>query len=259
MSRRVPTFAVNRLADGRAMVNLGSSARVAPGWNNVDFSLLVRLSRQRRLTALLHRYGLLSADRYERMRRIDPESVVCWDLRRGVPFPDGTFDVVYHSHVLEHVDRDAAPGFLHECRRVLRPGGWLRVVVPDLETVTREYLAVVDRLPDGATEAEHRFATEQIFDQMIVRVPRNRRAQPRVVRLLEHALIGDTARSGVLHRWMYDRFSLAALLREVGFVDVARCDATSSRVDGWSCFHLDTEPDGSIYKPGSLYVEGRRP
>ena len=30
------TFPVKRLADGRALLNLGSSARVAPGWNNID-------------------------------------------------------------------------------------------------------------------------------------------------------------------------------------------------------------------------------
>jgi SAM-dependent methyltransferase len=258
MSRRPPAFPVNRLADGRALVNLGSSARVAPGWNNVDFSLLVRLARYQRLCGLLHRRGLISKDRYDRIRRVDPASVTCWDLRRGIPFASETFDVVYHSHVLEHIDREGAPGFLRECRRVLRPGGTLRVVVPDLESLTRRYLAVVDRLPESATDAEHRFATEQIFDQMIVRTPRLRAQQPRVMRILENVFIGDTARSGVLHRWMYDRFSLGALLREVGFADVAQFDAQTSRVEGWSSFHLDTNPDGSIYKPGSLYMEGRR-
>ena len=258
-SRRPPAFPVNRLGDGRALVNLGSSARVAPGWNNVDFSLIVRLARYQRLCGILHRRGLISNDRYERIRKLDPASVTCWDLRRGVPFAGGTFDVVYHSHVLEHIDREAAPGFLRECLRVLRPGGTLRVVVPDLEALTRSYLAIVDRLPNGATAAEHRFATEQIFDQMIVRTPKNRLHQPRVVRALENVLIGDTARSGVLHRWMYDRFSLGALLREVGFVDVTGFDARTSRIAGWSSFHLDTDPDGSIYKPGSLYMEGRRP
>src|SRR5262249_40348191 len=34
------------------------------------------------------------------------------DLRRGIPFVDGAFKAVYHSHVLEHFAKDAAPGFV---------------------------------------------------------------------------------------------------------------------------------------------------
>ena len=258
-SSRRPAFAVKRSDDGRALVNLGSSARVAPGWTNVDFSWLVRLAQYPDLCRLLHRRGLISDDRYQRIRRLDAESIICWDLRRGIPFPDATFDVVYHSHVLEHIDREAAPGFLRECLRVLRPGGTLRVVVPDLERLARTYLGVVDRLPFGATADEHRVATEEMFDHMIVRTPRNRRSQPGVVRFLENLLIGDTARSGVLHRWMYDRWSLGSLMTDVGFNDVVPCDAATSRINGWSGFQLDTEADGSPYKPGSLYMEGSRP
>ena len=62
------------------------------------------------------------------------------DLRRGIPFPDGSVDAVYHSHVLEHIDRSAVPGCLAEIRRVLRIGGVHRIVVPDLELVVRNYL-----------------------------------------------------------------------------------------------------------------------
>src|SRR5450631_4519732 len=117
MRRRFP---VKRAPDGRALLNLGSSARVAPGWTNVDQSWLLRLARRPRLAWALHRVGIVSDLRYEKLRRLDPD-VVCWNLKRGIPFPDGTFDVVYHSHVLEHLEREDAPDFLRECRRVLRP------------------------------------------------------------------------------------------------------------------------------------------
>jgi SAM-dependent methyltransferase len=45
-----------------------------------------------------------------------------------LPFPDGTFDRVIASEVLEHIDDDA--GAVAELTRVLRPGGTIAVTVP---------------------------------------------------------------------------------------------------------------------------------
>jgi SAM-dependent methyltransferase len=252
------TFPLKRLSDGRALVNLGSSARVAPGWNNVDSSWLLRLARAPRLARVAHAAGAISPERYARLKRLDAD-VVCWNLRHGIPFADGSADAVYHSHVLEHLDREDAPGFLRECWRVLKPGAVLRVVVPDLELLAARYLDVARRLPDGAQAREHAAAVDEIFEQMVTRVPRLRAQRPPLVRVLETIFVGDTRRSGEMHRWMYDRHSLGRLLAEAGFVGVEKLDAATSRIEGWTGFGLDTEPDGSPYKPGSLYLEGRRP
>ena len=58
---------------------------------------------------------------------------------------------------------------------------------------------------------------------------------------------------------MYDQFSLGWLLEEAGFGEIARCEAGTSRIEGWKAFGLDTEPDGSPYKAFSAYLEARRP
>jgi SAM-dependent methyltransferase len=251
-------FPLKRLPDGRALVNLGSSARVAPGWNNVDSSWLLRLARWPRAAAALHAAGIVSAPRYERLRRLERD-VVCWDLRRGIPFANEAFDVVYHSHVLEHIDREDAPAFLAECRRVLKPGGTIRIVIPDLEQLTEAYREVVSRLPDRAAREEHAAAVDEIFDQIVRRVPQARASRPPLVRLLETIFVGGTARSGEMHRWMYDRHSLGWLLADTGFTEVKTFAPAESRIPGWSTFLLDTEPDGSPYKPWSIYVEATRP
>lgn len=262
MSRVSPAvrsrFRVKRLSDGRALINLGSSARVAPGWNNLDSSWLIRIGRHRRLSSALHHLRLINEARFARILRLDPDTVL-WDLSKGIPFADRTFDGVYHSHVLEHIDREAAPTFLRECCRVLKPGGILRVVVPDLEAQARHYLDVVGRLPEDATLVEHTAAIEKMIDQLVLRTPRHRREQPPIVRWLENLLIADTARAGILHRWMYDRFSLEEALRQAGFEGIRRHTETTSGIADWRSFHLDSEPSGSAHKPGSLYVEGSRP
>ena len=66
------------------------------------------------------------------------------DLKKGIPAADDSADAVYHSHVLEHVDREAVPGFMAEALRVLKPGGVHRIVVPDFERHVRDYLSSLD-------------------------------------------------------------------------------------------------------------------
>jgi hypothetical protein len=58
---------------------------------------------------------------------------------------------------------------------------------------------------------------------------------------------------------MYDELSLKDLLEELGFVDVRRETPTTSRIPGWSDYHLDADADGTQYKGVSLYLEGTKP
>lgn len=61
---------------------------------------------------------------------------------------------------------------------------------------------------------------------------------------------------GEVHRWMYDRYSLRRVLEQVGFSNVTFCSVDESRIEGWIIFRLDCEPDGTVYKPESLFCEG---
>src|SRR4051794_40182158 len=74
----------------------------------------------------------------------DP-SILEGDVLKGLPFSSGSFDLIYHSHVLEHFTKHDGQAVLTECRRLLKPEGILRVVVPDLAKITREYLLQLER------------------------------------------------------------------------------------------------------------------
>ena len=80
------------------------------------------------------------------------ENVIACDLTKGIPFSDNSFDVVYHSHVLEHIPKIQAESFLKECYRVLRPEGILRVAIPDLEQIARIYLTALEKASHGSQE-----------------------------------------------------------------------------------------------------------
>ena len=129
-------FYVKRLPDGRALINLGCGTHMHPDWNNLDFSVYARFRPHMWLVSILRQVGLISPERYAQFSKV-VQDIISWDLSRGIPFGEETFDVLYHSHLLEHIDREDAPDFVVECYRVLKPGGVIRVVVPDLETTFR--------------------------------------------------------------------------------------------------------------------------
>ncbi len=62
------------------------------------------------------------------------------DLLAKLPCSDHSVDVVYSSHFLEHIPYSKVSFFLAECYRILKNGGKIRLVVPDLEDICREYL-----------------------------------------------------------------------------------------------------------------------
>ncbi|MHB9293666.1 hypothetical protein Holit_02793 [Hollandina sp. SP2] len=67
--------------------------------------------------------------------------------------------------------------------------------------------------------------------------------------------IGKFRLGGEIHQWMYDLYSLERLLRITGFKDITERDTFTSYYENWKWFNLDTEEDGSIYKPDSNYIE----
>ncbi len=131
-----PTPAPPRHRPAPRLLNLGCGARFHPAWVNID------------------------------LQPADP-AVHHHDVRASLPFPAAHFEVVYHSHLLEHLLPREVPAFLRECRRVLKPGGVLRVAVPDLEQIARLYLHAIDEAWCGDAQAHERlrWLMLELYDQ----------------------------------------------------------------------------------------------
>lgn len=61
------------------------------------------------------------------------------DFSRPLPFEDETFDGIFCEHVLEHFSYDNGRNLLTECRRILKTGGVIRIVVPNGYTILEAY------------------------------------------------------------------------------------------------------------------------
>lgn len=106
-------------------------------FNNIQKKMLHIAPEQAFQKSLPERMGegYLSADLF------NPEAMVKMDITK-IQYPDNTFDVIYCSHVLEHVpdDREAMKEFC----RVLKPNGWAILLVPILDGPTHEDLSITD-------------------------------------------------------------------------------------------------------------------
>ncbi len=75
---------------------------------------------------------------------------------------------------------------------------------------------------------------------------------------IDPPLSAEKIQPGEKHFWMYDRYSLSMMLQDAGFNDVRVCMADESRIPNFNSYRLDVLGDGSIRKPDSLFIEGRK-
>jgi predicted SAM-dependent methyltransferase/cephalosporin hydroxylase len=214
------------------------------------------------------------------------KEVIAHDLAsEPLPFDASTCCAVYHSHVLEHIPPAQVPGFIGECHRVLAPGGVLRIAVPDLEGIAREYLKQLD----AGDHAKHEWMIIELVDQLTReqsggemlrywkqnpmpaedfvfqrvgwearRFVEQWRSQAEQHESANHPTAEDIGRfrlGGEVHKWMYDRLSLQRLLMAAGFTAVNLRTATDSAIPGFAAFHLDADAEGLVRKPDSLFIE----
>lgn len=113
-------------------LNLGCGSQVPDGWINVDYALGAKLAK-------LPLFPLINA----RLKLFDLNwnpKILLHDLTKRLPWADNSVDAVYSSYTLEHFSKQDGRHFLTECRRVLRVGGIIRILVPDLRHDVLEYM-----------------------------------------------------------------------------------------------------------------------
>ena len=222
-------------------LHLGCGLVTPEGWLNVDGSWNARLAKypiiHKPLIALTGRKGVYAGK----------SNIYGHDVRKPLPWKDATFGVVYASHLLEHLYVDEADRLLKECLRVLRPGGVVRMVVPDLRPLVEGYHTGVfpkwvndfpcnpdraDRLVNGLLMRSQEAPKGSLFSRTF-----------------------DAMFDFHSHKWMYDGPSLASRLVAAGFAEVANKGYLDSRIKGVG----EVEQAIRVENGAGVVAEGVRP
>ncbi|OLE67678.1 MAG: hypothetical protein AUI36_06350 [Cyanobacteria bacterium 13_1_40CM_2_61_4] len=216
----------------------------APGWVNIDASWNAWLAKHPWVRSVLSALRVVPPSKLDIPWSPD---LMIHDVRKPLPFADNFMTAVYASHLLEHLYLDETHRLLGECLRVLQPGGVLRVVVPDLQAIVREYLGEgpfhSSRCgTSGVTSAD------RMNQRLLLRTPQTPSGNL-LYRI--YAAIKDFHS----HKWMYDATSLASHLRSAGFVEVHEMALHESCIAGIE----EVEDPSRVLNGEGFCVEGVKP
>lgn len=219
-------------------LHLGCGLVTPVSWLNVDGSLNARLGRYPLVRPLARAIGLTDSKAQFDKR------IFGHDLRKPLPWPEGSFDAIYASHLFEHMYVEEVRALLRECRRVLAPGGALRVVVPDVAVLIDSYVS--GRFPEWTRDHIQEAPRADMFiKSLLMRDPDPPRGG--LFKRVYHAMFDFHS-----HKWMYDEESMKARFAEAGFRDIRRMGFGESRIEGI----LDVEREIRVNGGAGVVVEG---
>jgi predicted SAM-dependent methyltransferase len=210
-------------------VNVGCGQTPTTGWRNFDNSPSVRLAKIPLVPQILVRCGFIDSPQYAFIRFARDHAIEYGDATRALPLAPGSVEVLYSSHMVEHLDHQEALSFLKEAMRVLCSGGTLRLAVPDLKRLVGQYAQSKDA-------------------DAFMRSTGLTRPRPRTIPQRINAAISGPRN----HLWMYDGESLIRLVERSGFVGARCLEAGTTTIvnpDGLDLRERDAE---------SCYVEAKK-
>lgn len=165
--------------------------------------------------------------------------VLQMDATRRFPFEDGTFQYVYTEHMIEHISREEGAFMLGECYRILRKGGVIRVVTPNL-------VAIAGLCGENLSDIQQSY-----LSWLCSALP-----QQKLPHTTASAIDAMFRLWG--HKFIYDEPTLAAAMRSAGFGSIVRRPlGESEHPDLRNLENTQRYPDGFL-EFESVALEGQK-
>ena len=191
----------------RVLLNVGCGAVRPPNWINTDSSINASIQK-------IPFGGKSLAKKIIKSSVYESDNVKYMNLNKYWRFDDESVDVIYASHIFEHLSEKATRIFLIESLRVLKIGGVLRLAVPDLYKLSKKYLTSYEKKEESAS---HNFLHSLNLHL--------KRTDNTSVRSNLNRIINWLQGHPHLHKYMYDRYSLEKILHLSGFKNIKIMEA----------------------------------
>lgn len=166
--------------------------------------------------------------------------VVYLDAREQFPLPDASFDVVFSEHMLEHLSYADGLRCLRECRRVLRPGGRIRVATPSLNGLIRLY----EREPSDLQRRYVRWSIDSFVEDADAYLP---------------GFVLNNFFRAWGHEFIYDAQTLRHALETAGFVDIEEWPVGESGDAQLAGLERHSPGNAELNEYETMVLEARRP
>ena len=212
-------------------INIGCGQTPTTGWMNIDNSMSLRLAKLPLFPSILYKLHLIGKRQYDFIQYARKNKIHHGNAIKGLSMADHSVEVLYSSHMMEHLDRAGADMFISETFRLLKPGGILRLALPDIKKMVLEYQESGD--------------ADEFIKLTHTCVPSPRTLSQR----LRFIFVGPRH-----HQWMYDGDSLVKLLKKHGFKRAATVPPGETRITDHGALNLRERHEASVYveaeKPG---------
>lgn len=182
--------------------------------------------------------GLTDGERSTEDQRLYLVDDVCYfarlDVLKPLPFAAQSFNWVYAEHLIEHLTLEDGIRWLNQIRRILAPGGLLRLTTPDLRRYLEGYLY------ENGFFARHR--------QCLIELGAPQEEIPGRKAFMVNQIFQFFG-----HRWLYDIDELRYALRSAGFSDTNIVE----RVFHQGAIPTVAELDRAVRSDESIYIEAR--
>ena len=216
-------------------LNLGCGAVRPQGWVNTDSSLNAHIQRIPIVGSIVHKM-------FHTVEYSD-NNVVYMNLNKRWPYKNDSVDIVYASHLFEHLTLPSAELFLNESYRCLAPGGVVRIVVPDLYKICKRYISEYEQ-SDKADPTEF----------IMWAINMHREGQYGMKSGWMKKFILEWQGYPHQHKFMYDEKSLTKKLKEKGFNEIR-----SLRYGVSDYIPQIADVEGSKESYLSVYLEAKKP
>lgn len=173
---------------------------------------------------------------------IDPKNneTAFLDATKTFPLKEESFDYVFSEHMIEHIDFNEGLNMLHECFRILKKGGKIRISTPNMEFLIALY-------------NEHKTIEQLKYIEF------SKRYFDKTVPLMDTTIINNFFRDWG-HKFIHDEKTLRFMLEKSGFENIRVCDLNISEDENFCNLEKHgLEITSTFNKLESIVIEAQKP